>query len=124
MWGRYGCLNRREKGREKEELACRYLEQKGYRIMAKNYWCRQAEIDIVAMDGDELVFVEVKYRKNEEFGGGLSAVSPKKIRSICKCARYYIYRENIDPDMPVRFDVIAVDGNRIIHLDNAFETEW
>lgn len=117
-------MNRREKGREKEDLVCRYLEQKGYRIMAKNYWCRQAEIDIVAMDGGELVFVEVKYRKNEKFGGGLSAVSPKKIRNICKCARYYMYREDIDPDMPVRFDVIAVDGDRITHLDNAFETEW
>lgn len=116
-------MNSREKGREKEELACRYLEQKGYRILATNYRCRQAEIDIVAMDGDELVFVEVKYRKNTQFGGGLSAVSPKKIRNICKCARYYIYKERIHPDMSIRFDVIAVDGDRITHLENAFETE-
>lgn len=116
-------MNRREKGREKEEFACRYLERKGYRILATNYRCRQAEIDIVAIDGNELVFVEVKYRKNMDFGGGLSAVSPKKIRNICKCARYYIYRERIDPDTPIRFDVIAVDGERITHLENAFETE-
>lgn len=114
-------MNKREVGSEKEKLACRYLEEKGYEIVATNYWCRSAELDIVARDGEVLVFVEVKYRKNREFGGGISAVSQKKIRNISRCARYYIYKETISPDMPMRFDVIALDGDEVTHIENAFE---
>lgn len=114
-------MNRREVGREKEKLACRYLEEKGYRIAATNYWCRRAELDIVARDGETLVFAEVKYRKNKEFGGGICAISPKKIRNISQCARYYIYKEHISPDMPMRFDVIVIDGDEVTHVEHAFE---
>ena len=114
-------MNTRRVGSEKEKEACRYLEKKGYRIVATNYWCRYAEIDIVARDGGELVFIEVKYRKNAQYGGGARAVSAKKIRNISRCARYYIYKEHIPPDVPMRFDVIAIDGGTITHFVNAFE---
>lgn len=114
-------MNHRETGSEKERLACRYLMQNGYEIAATNYRCRYAEIDIVARDAGQLVFVEVKYRRNKEYGGSLYAISPKKIRNISLCARYYIYKERISPDMPVRFDVIAMDGDEIMHVKNAFE---
>ena len=114
-------MNRRALGSEKEREACRYLERKGYRILATNYWCRGAELDIVARDGGVLVFVEVKYRRSPKFGSGLCAISPKKIRSITRCARYYIYRERIPPNMPMRFDVVAMDENGVTHLEHAFE---
>lgn len=114
-------MNTRRVGSEKEEEACRYLEEKGYEIVTTNYRCRDAEIDIVAGDGRTLVFVEVKYRKNTEYGSGAHAVSVKKIRNISRCARYYIYKEHVPADVPMRFDVIAIDGDTVTHLINAFE---
>ncbi len=114
-------LNRRRVGSEKEALACKYLEKKGYRIVVTNYWCRSAEIDIVANDGDVLVFVEVKYRKNAACGGSMYAVGFKKRRNISRCARYYIYKEGIAPDTPMRFDVVAIDGEQVLHVENAFD---
>lgn len=114
-------MNRRQIGTKKEQEACRYLEKKGYQILATNYRCRYAELDIVAKHGRELVFVEVKYRKNTDFGESMYAVSGKKMRNISLCARYYIYKEHMDPDTPMRFDVIGIDGDRITHILNAFE---
>ncbi len=114
-------MNKRQIGKEKELLACKFLKRKGYEILAVNYWCRYSEIDIVARDGNSLVFVEVKYRKNTNFGGSSYEVSHKKMKNICQCARYYICRENVKQDTPMRFDVIAIDGARIRHFINAFE---
>lgn len=114
-------MNQRQIGSEKEALACQYLEDKGYRIVATNYRCRTAEIDIVAYDGDALVFVEVKYRKTASCGESSYAVDLKKIRNISRCARYYIYKEGVWPDTPMRFDVVAIDGERVMHVENAFE---
>lgn len=114
-------MNRRQIGSEKEALACQYLKDKGYRIVATNYRCRTAEIDIVAYDGDALVFVEVKYRKTAACGESSYAVDLKKIRNISRCARYYIYKEGVWPDTPMRFDVVAIDGERVMHVENAFE---
>lgn len=121
-------MNRRKLGSEKEELACRYLEQRGYKILATNYWSRYAEIDIVAWDkgdkeGGQLVFIEVKYRRNKQYGGSLYAVSMKKMRNISLCARYYIYRERVAENVPIRFDVIAIDGEQITHVKNAFDAD-
>lgn len=114
-------MNRRQIGKEKEEAACEYLREKGYQILAVNYRSRYSEIDIVAKDGEVLVFVEVKYRKSDVCGESAYAVGSKKIRNISRCAGYYIYRERISPDIPVRFDVIAMDGNHIEHVKNAFD---
>ena len=116
-----GYLNKRRIGSEKERLACEYLEKKGYSIVTTNYWCRYADIDIVAKEADVLVFVEVKYRGNAHYGGSMGAVSQNKIRKISQCAVYYIFKEQIPPDTPMRFDVVAIDGTCVTHLENAFE---
>lgn len=116
-----GKLNQRQIGKEKEAAACEYLKSKGYEILAVNYRSRYSEIDIVAKNKKELVFVEVKYRKNDVYGGSMYAVDRKKRRNISRCAGYYIYRERISQDTPIRFDVIAMDGNQITHIKNAFE---
>ncbi|MCM1246089.1 MAG: YraN family protein [Roseburia sp.] len=115
-------MNKRRIGKEKEELACDFLRQKGFEILAVNYWCRYSEIDIVAKEKDRLVFVEVKYRKNANCGESSYAVSFTKIKRICQCARYYICKEHVPPDTPMRFDVVAIDGDYIRHFVNAFET--
>jgi putative endonuclease len=116
-------LNQRQLGKEKEELACGYLRDKGYEIITCNYWCRGAELDIVAKDGEYLVFVEVKYRKDHSCGGSRYAVSPNKIRKIIQCARTYLYREGVPLDMPMRFDVIAIEGKKIWHFIHAFDAD-
>lgn len=114
-------MNKREIGREKEKLACIFLRKQGYDILAVNVTCRFAELDIVARDGDYLVFVEVKYRKNGTCGGSRYAVSESKKRHIVQGARYYLYKERTAPDTMIRFDVIAIEGKEIFHYINAFD---
>lgn len=113
--------NTRKIGNEKEQLAASYLESKGYFIIQKNYRVRQGEIDIIARDGNTIVFVEVKYRKNTLKGHPLEAITPKKQRQICKTALFYMNQNKINPEtIPVRFDVIGILDDEISHIDNAF----
>lgn len=113
-------MNNRSVGRDKEALAAEYLEKSGYRILERNFYCRVGEIDIIARDGDTYVFVEVKYRKTAGFGMPEEAVSRIKQDKIYKTAMYYIYRHHKGNDVLCRFDVIAVDGDKIRHYKNAF----
>lgn len=113
-------MNRRKTGMEQEELAVRYLEEKGYQILERNYQIRTGEIDIIAKDQDCLVFVEVKYRQNEKHGNPLEAVDYRKQRKIFQTAQYYLYRHKLW-DVSCRFDVIGITGTQIHHIKNAFE---
>lgn len=114
-------MNKRALGAKKEAEACRYLEKKGYRIIDTNVWFPGGEIDIVAYEGEYLVFIEVKYRKNTNCGGSMYAVGYEKMRRISRCVRYYICREHVALDTPMRFDIVAWDGEQIHHVENAFE---
>lgn len=113
-------MNNRSVGRDKETLAAEYLEKSGYRILERNFYCRVGEIDIIARDGDTYVFVEVKYRKAAGFGMPEEAVSRIKQEKIYKTAMYYIYKHHKGNDVLCRFDVIAVEGDKIRHYKNAF----
>ena len=113
-------MNRRKIGREQETLATEFVEKNGYRILNRNYWCPFSELDIVAKEGEYLCFVEVKYRKNDWYGGCEGAISMKKIRNMCQCARYYMAKENIPMDIPVRFGVILIVGEKLRLIKNAF----
>ncbi|MGN1206534.1 MAG: YraN family protein [Eubacterium sp.] len=115
-------MNTRQLGSKKEQLAADYLQENGYNIVCCNYRCRQAEIDIIAQKEEYLIFVEVKYRKDKQCGGSLYAVSREKQKKICYAAKHYIYERRIPLDQAMRFDVIAIDGNEIMHIKNAFET--
>lgn len=113
-----------ELGREGEDTAVRHLESSGYRILTRGFRMFRGEIDIVALDGDTLVFVEVKTRTSEDFGFPEEAVTPAKQSQIRKIARGYLIREKLG-DIPCRFDVLAVDrspeGAWILrHHKNAF----
>lgn len=113
-----------ELGLDGEEQACRYLTAKGYRIVHRNWRSGRHELDIVATDGEEYVFIEVKTRKGTEFGKPEDAVSNYKIRSIITAADNYLRIFRIDN--PVRFDVIAIisDGRqfKIKHYEEAFHS--
>ncbi len=115
-------MNKREVGNKYETLACRYLEEKGYKILDRNYRVRQAEIDIVAGQENTLVFCEVKYRKDKGSGNPLAAVGFAKQRQISRAALFYMNQKGISPDgNSIRFDVIGILGSEITHVENAFD---
>ena len=111
-----------------EDSAYRYLVDKGYRIVERNYKCRIAEIDIIAYDDrGVLCFCEVKTRKNSDFGYAYEAVNSAKIHQLTKGAQSYILSNKLDCVM--RFDVIEVYGRvtsggfvteSINHIEDAF----
>lgn len=112
---------RKSVGNQGEELAVTYLEDKGYRIIGRNFHSRRGEIDIIATKDRIIVFVEVKYRKNKTSGLADEAVSQRKIERICRCAQYYLYIHREYLMFQPRFDVIAIDDDNIRHYENAFE---
>ncbi len=111
-------------GRAGEDIACAYLRRKKYTILARSFRLFRGEIDIIAKDGETLVFVEVKARADESHGRPEESVTPGKQRQIRKIALGYLV-ENPLGDVACRFDVIAVlfrgaDDYRLEHFVDAF----
>jgi putative endonuclease len=111
-------------GRRGEEIALECFRRKGYRIVESGYRLFRGEIDLIAYDGDTLVFIEVKARATTEFGLPEEAVTPAKQSQIRKIARGFLIERSLgEPDC--RFDVLAIlvpeDGDPVItHYENAF----
>ncbi|MFA4045754.1 YraN family protein [Prevotella sp. PCHR] len=106
-----------------EQKAAEYLEQKGLRIVDRNWRDGSRDIDIVAVDADMLVIVEVKTRRDKIFAEPETAVDRNKIRNICGAAGKYVKMKHID--LPVRFDIVTIvgtaDGNyKATHIEDAF----
>lgn len=91
-----------------EEIACKYLQKLGYRILERNYRIRGGEIDIVAKDKDTLVFVEVKTRWSHEFGLPVESMTPWKIKALLKPAGFYVQKIKWG-DKEYRLDFVSVD---------------
>ena len=106
-----------------EDEACRELRRRGYAILARRYRTRHGELDIIARDGDVLVFVEVKTRSSGAFGGPLDAVTSDKQRRLIRMALEYIGRSRLTA-VACRFDVVGVlrEGGetRVEVVANAF----
>lgn len=115
-----GILNKRAEGTAYENRAAQYLEAHGYQILAHNYRCKQGEIDLIAKDGDYLVFVEVKYRKDARSGYGAEAVNRQKQRRIINSARWYLAQQGLGESVPCRFDVVSFCGEEITLIQDAF----
>jgi putative endonuclease len=115
---------RQSLGKVGENLACRELERRGYAILARRYRHAGAEIDIVARDGQALVFVEVKAREGREFGDGAEAITRRKRRRIAMAAMDYVARYQ-QQECPCRFDVVSVmlcgGDPQIEVIPNAFD---
>lgn len=112
-----------ELGKIGEKLAAEYLINKGYEILAQNFYFDKAEIDIIAKkDNNTLVVVEVKTRNSDFFGDPQDFVTPSKIKLLVKAANEYMISNDLD--MEVRFDIIAIIKNKTIekmeHFENAF----
>jgi len=122
--------NSQQIGLQMEDLAARYLEYKGYEILARRYKGRMGEIDLIARSKDGVVFVEVKYRRDLSQGRPSLAVSLSKRQKIRRTAMQYLseYGSNAaNQDVACRFDVIELwqeNGKyRVHHYKNAFEGE-
>jgi len=102
-----------------EREAERFLERHGLAIVARNYRTRFGEIDLVARDGATLVFVEVRLRSSERFGGGAESIGEHKRRRIVAAARQYLAR--VRPEPPCRFDVVTLDRGAPEWLRAAFD---
>jgi len=111
-------------GSEGEDLAVRFLQKKGYRIVARNYKTPVGELDIIARDGDTIVFIEVKTRTDISFGYPFEAVNKRKRQKLKNLALLYLKRQG--KESPVRFDVLSIfcmgNGKKDIeHIKDAFE---
>ena len=114
-------MQNRKLGGRKEHMAGSYLEEKGCAVLEYNYRTRYAEIDLICKDGPVYVFVEVKYRKDDNEGHPLEAVTPAKQRKIKQAALYYLMEKNLSPDLTeMRFDVIGILDEELIHIEGAF----
>jgi len=118
--------NRSKTGQKGEDEAVRFLSAKGYEILERNFYTRDGEIDIIAKDGETLVFVEVKAGRQLAFGDPETWVDLKKQQKIGLTAEVYLQSHNIE-NMDCRFDVVAVifysTGQHIKHIENAFWLE-
>lgn len=113
--------NLRRTGMQFEQIAGTYLEKCGYRIRQYNFRSRFGEIDIVAEEGGNLVFCEVKFRSGSGNGHPEEAVDLKKQWRISRTALFYLHRFGYDPyETPCRFDVISIEGQAITLYKDAF----
>ncbi len=111
---------RRVLGLRGEARAERFLRKKGFKILERNFRCPLGEIDIVAMDGKTLVFVEVKTRSTNRFGTPAEAVDARKRARLRRLALYYI-KGHYRTEPPIRFDIIGISPEgEVEHLKGAF----
>lgn len=114
----------KETGKLGEDIATHYLKQNGYVILDRNFECRQGEIDIIALDKKEIVFIEVKTRTSNKYGVPSEAVNKIKQKHMLQTIKYYLYIRNLSDEF-IRIDVIEVYINnsvyKVNHIKQAFE---
>ena len=107
-------------GKLAEALAADFLQHRGLRLMERNYSCRLGEIDLILADGPVLVFVEVRLRRNPDYGGAAASITAAKRQRILRAARHYLSGK---PEPSCRFDVVLLDALAADHVEwikNAF----
>ena len=119
-------MDAKEFGKKGEGIAARHLEKLGYKVLEKNYRTPVGEIDIVARDGQSVVFVEVKARRDASFGAPELKVDRRKQRQVSRAAFLYMTRKRVT-NSPCRFDVVSVSatpgGYEVTVIKDAFELE-
>jgi len=109
-------LSSSERGREAERLALDFLQKQGLHLLAQNWRCRAGELDLVMQDKGTVVFAEVRYRRNNHFGGAAQSVDSHKQRKLARSAQQFLQQHPSLTNQPCRFDVIA--------LDKAMPPQW
>lgn len=108
-----------ESGLSGEELAEEYLCRQGMCILERRYRAEDGEIDLILLDGECIVFAEVKYRPKNCAGAGLSAITPAKQRRMSHAALHYLVANGLT-DRSVRFDAVEITRDGVLHIPNAF----
>lgn len=115
-------------GLQAEELALRYLEDRGLRRVERNFSSRRGEIDLVMQDRDTLVFIEVRFRRDSRFGSAAESVTSRKQQRIVKAASHFLCSKKQWRDHPCRFDVLAISGGserqKIDWIRDAFSADF
>lgn len=117
--------SRKKRGNDAEQKAKLYLQSQGLKLLEKNFSTKAGEVDLIMLDttrSDEaLVFIEVRYRKNADFGGAAASVTTKKQQRIIKAA--LAYQQKHAPQSSMRFDVVAIEGDNsnINWIKSAFD---
>lgn len=116
-------FHNKEIGKYGEDIASSYLEKLGYSIICRNFVTSTAEIDIIAIDKNEYIFVEVKTRISKRYGEGIDAITESKKKHIINAAKYFIYKNKLENEN-IRFDIIEVyinEKSKIInHVKGVF----
>jgi putative endonuclease len=111
-------------GKQGEEVAERFLKQKGYKLVERNYRCSAGEVDLIVLDRRVIVFVEVKTRSGDRFGSPLEAVESRKQRKMMRAAQFFLAQKGLH-QRDARFDVVGISwpgGEPLVeHIENAFE---
>lgn len=106
-------------GADAEQRAADYLVARGLRVLARNWRCRGGELDLVMQEGDTVVFVEVRARSHDTFGGAKASITPTKQARVILAARHFLADRRLDA--PCRFDAICIQRGQLEWLKNAFE---
>lgn len=112
--------NTSEIGNEAELKAQHYLIERGLRLIEKNYSSKFGEIDLIMQDDNTLVFIEVKFRRSNNFGGAAITVNQKKQHKIRLTTEYYLQQKGLYEKHASRFDVLALTDNNIEWIKGAF----
>ena len=112
-------------GRLAEELAAHFLERQGLTVLARNVRCRGGELDLVCRDGRTLVFVEVRLRRNQEYGGAAASITARKQQHVVLAARHYLAAHGASSraERACRFDCVLLDGEKIAWVRDAFAAD-
>ena len=104
-----------------EEIVAKYMQAKGMEVLERNFLSRLGEIDIIAYDGEILVFTEVKTRKNRQYGSALEAINHDKLSKIIKTANFYMLKEGFS-DIQIRIDAAEVylEDREVNYLENIY----
>lgn len=106
-------------GQQAETQACEYLKLQGLQLLERNFRCKYGEIDLIMQQNDIIVFVEVKYRQGQHFGGALLSLQRRQQQRIIRAAQFFLMRY---PNHQARFDLVAIDGDQPIQwVANAFD---
>ncbi len=98
----------RVRGQQLEQIACDYLVSQGLTCLERNYHCRTGEVDLIMRQDETLVFVEVRYRKQNAYGSGATTVTRAKQRKLMSAARFYLHCKNLTHRVHSRFDVVSL----------------
>jgi len=109
--------NSTEKGQYYEVKAEDFLKEQGLKPITRNFWCKLGEIDLIMQEQETIVFIEVKYRRSQQYGGALHALTLTKRNKLKKAIQYYIQQQQLQ-NSPLRVDFIAINGQ------NPYQFNW